>query len=158
MGVNHSVSTNLKDRIPSLKIVKCRCYIEALSAKYAMVELPSTLTSFLSDLYNYINAGNGTRKARWKQVQRKFYPNQEALEVLKPFFIRWLQTDSCIRRINRRRPALKFYLECELNLWKLPKEGESVKEPSTITFLLKSYTHEVLHDFSRRSYRKTRKC
>ena len=67
MGCNNSVFTRLKDLIPNIKIVKCKCHIAHLSAKNAMKCLPCE--EFVSSVYNYISVSSKSPSQRSQRSQ-----------------------------------------------------------------------------------------
>ena len=106
LGVNHSLSTLLKNEIPNLFIMKCICHSFHLCASYACLKLPRGVEDMARDVYNYFK-NSPKRSAELREFQEflKLKPHK----ILHPSQTRWLSLLQVVNRLIEQLPALKLY-------------------------------------------------
>ncbi|KZS09252.1 Uncharacterized protein APZ42_026576, partial [Daphnia magna] len=109
--LNHSVSTILKERIPSIVLVKCSCHFCHLVANYASKALPDQLKKTLRMIFAYFSRSSN-RKREFAKFQ-EFAGVQQSV-ILSPGQTRWLSLRCCVIWILENLEPLILYFTAEV--------------------------------------------
>lgn len=109
-GNNAGVATQAREKYPQLLTVKCNCHIGNLCVKRAISEDPLNSELFIRGVFNYIKS-SGKRVGYWIACQKKL--GLTPITVKQVVLTRWLSFLECIDVIERRLPALEFFLQHE---------------------------------------------
>ena len=109
-GANHSVSTLLKEEIPSIVTVKCSCHSANLVSCYASRKLPQNLEFTLREIFNHFSHSSARRR-EFSNFQE--FANVKKHVIFSPGATRWLSLEACVRRILEQLEALELYFTAE---------------------------------------------
>ncbi len=135
-GINHSVSTLLKEEIPDILAVKCSCHSIHLVASYACKLLPEELEITVRDIVNTFSK-SFARKRDFAAFQEFTAISKHA--ILSPGQTRGLSLEASVLRILEQLTALILYFDAEALEEKM-KDAASIaarlRDPRTKPFLL----------------------
>ena len=105
-GVNHSVSTLLKERFPWIQTVKCSCHSIHFCASHTGKMLPKSLEDLCRNIYSHFNASS-QRTDALREFQEFFEADQH--KILQASQTRWLSMKQCVDRIIEQYDVLTHY-------------------------------------------------
>ena len=108
VGKNHSVFTLLKQKQPSLQLIRCVCHSLDIVAHKAMQLLPSNLDYMIRETYNWF-AHSAKRQSDYSSVYKTINDGGCPLKFISPSSTRWLVISDCIERILEQEDALKLH-------------------------------------------------
>ncbi|XP_078509628.1 uncharacterized protein LOC144769412 [Lissotriton helveticus] len=106
-GKNHSTYTLLREKQPTLQLVRCICHSLDIVARKAMQSLPSNVKFMVRETYNWF-AHSPKRQA----VYRDLYQTLDGgmpLKLISPCETRWLIMVDCVERFLEQYDALKLH-------------------------------------------------
>ena len=107
-GGNNSVVSRLKDKIPSIFVLRCICHSAHLCASHACEKLPRTAEEILHDVYNYF-CHSAKRQSEFAAFQE--FADIEPHRLLRPAQTRWLSLHACVSRLIEQWDALVLYFQ-----------------------------------------------
>ena len=99
-GEHHSVVSLLKECLPNLFVMKCRCHSAHFCASHACEKFPRAIEDLARDIYSYFCH-------RLSEYETNTKPHQ----LLKASQTRWLLLANCVSRIIEQWSALEAYFE-----------------------------------------------
>lgn len=108
VGKNHSVFSLLKEKQPSLQLIRCVCHSLDIVANKAMQLLPSNLEYMIRETYNWF-AHSAKRQSDYNSIYRAINDGGCPLKLISPSSTRWLVIADCIERILDQEDALKLH-------------------------------------------------
>lgn len=106
LGAHNSLSTLLKNDIPSLFVMKCICHSFALCASKACATLPKDVEDLARDVFSYFQC-SPKRMGILKEFQS--FVNVRPHKLLHPSQTRWLSLHMVVARLLEQHEALKLY-------------------------------------------------
>lgn len=150
MGVNHSVSTLLKNEVPGIFIMKCICHSFALCASYACSKLPRGVEGLAREVYNYFQ-----NSAKRCDVLREFqaFVNVKPHKILHPAQTRWLSLLPVVQRLLEQWDALRLYFTGEALIDRLVSAEEIARKLSLgvykLYFQFLEFILPLFHDLNK---------
>ena len=105
-GVNHSVSTLIKERFPWIQAVKCSCHSIHLCASHAGKKLPKSLEDLCRNIYFHFNA-SPQRTDALREFQEFFQADLH--KILQASQTSWLSMKQCVDWIIEQYDVLTDY-------------------------------------------------
>ncbi|XP_066990850.1 zinc finger protein 862-like [Macrobrachium rosenbergii] len=106
MGKHNSLSSRLKEDIPTLFILKCVCHSFHLCASYVRLTLPRSVEGLARDVYNYLSS-SPKRTSELKEFQ--IFVDIKPHKLLHPSQTRWLSLHMVVSRLLEQFEALILY-------------------------------------------------
>lgn len=108
-GVNNSVLSRLREKVPKVIYVKCTCHSLALCCEYAFKKLPSNLDYFLSEVARWFKLSS-LRKEQFKDIFTIMNSDYiQPSSFITPSNTRWLVKGKCIYNVLTQWYELKAY-------------------------------------------------
>ncbi|KAE8293881.1 SCAN domain-containing protein 3 [Larimichthys crocea] len=104
VGKHHSVFTLLKQKQPSLQLIRCICHSLDIVAHKAMQLLPSNVEYMIRETYNWF-AHSAKRQSDYNSVYKTINDGHCPLKFISPSSTRWLVMSDCIEHED----ALKLH-------------------------------------------------
>ncbi len=149
-GKKHSVSTLLKEEVPSIVVVKCSCHSIHLASCRASRKLPEELESGMCEIFNHF--------AHSSARQREFSEFQDFAGVAKhiifsPGATRWLSLQECVDRLLEQHNPLDAYFTAENfdnpENEKVVRILQLIKKKTTVAYLqFLSYFLGIMNEFN----------
>ena len=95
-GNTNSFLTRVKEKAPSIFILKCYCHTFHLMASYACLKLSKSAEQLIQDIYNYFK---NSLNRRQEVTEFQHFCQIEPHKILKPLQTRWLSLHSCLLRV-----------------------------------------------------------
>lgn len=108
VGKHHSVYTLLRERQPTLKLIRCVCHSLDIVAHKAMARLPSHVEYLIRETYNWF-AHSSKRQSDYRAVYETINGGEAPLKLLSPSGTRWLATADCVDRIVSQENELGLH-------------------------------------------------
>ncbi|KAE8280143.1 hypothetical protein D5F01_LYC22285 [Larimichthys crocea] len=108
VGKHHSVFTLLKQKQPSLQLIRCVCHSLDIVAHKAMQLLPSNVEYMIRETYNWF-AHSAKRQSDYNSVYKTINDGGCPLKFISSSSTRWLMMSDCIERILEQEDALKLH-------------------------------------------------
>ncbi|KAE8288359.1 hypothetical protein D5F01_LYC12228 [Larimichthys crocea] len=105
---HHSVFTLLKQKQPSLQLIRCVCHSLDIVANKAMQLLPSNVEYMIRETYNWF-AHSAKRQSDYNSVYKTINDGGCPLKFISSSSTRWLVMSDCIERILEQEDALKLH-------------------------------------------------
>lgn len=130
-GVNHSVSTLLRQKVPQIITIKCGCHLLHLCSSYASKVLPDHLEDLLRTITSHFSHSPKAKNAL------SAFQDEMKLAILSPGQTRWLTREASIKRVISEYDALVAYFKnlmltdkCNTNRFIL----QSLEDPITMIY------------------------
>ncbi|XP_078521674.1 uncharacterized protein LOC144828067 [Lissotriton helveticus] len=106
-GKHHSTFTLLRDKQPSLQLVRCICHSLDIIAKKAIRSIPSNIEFMIRETYNWFSH-SPKRQADYKELYLTLDGGMP-LKLISPCETRWLVMADCVDRLLEQYDALKLH-------------------------------------------------
>lgn len=109
-GVNYSLYTLLKEKVPNLQLIRCSCHSLNLCSSKACRELPSNLEFLLRETRNWF-ANSPLRQIKYSEMYARVNNGKQPLKLIQLSSTRWLAWSDAVSVNVRQWNELKEFFQ-----------------------------------------------